>query len=1324
MKYGKIMKKMSLILAVCVWTGTVLAETDYERKARLDGGASRSTKGASTTLTTGSGEGDLSVTVTPYGTFGHSSSGGTASFDPIGPKPRGDSVYESAVYFSPIGGFFHSGDIDGPALPDTVDFTSTSSTRAVSEFDVSGFHVELTQEVTSIENGSSLIQKYRIINNTGSQQSFYLMRHVDGDLLFDDTLQDMGGARENGNLLYEFDSGDNPDEPTTFFGIRSQGGNSIGYRIASYPFKDDLVAEGRAVLNNNVDGDGNGDGLTDSPYDVTLTQGREFTIAPGSAANFHTTTIWGEGAPVADIEWDEERCEELYGESTPIRVVQVVDVDNEKLVAGKPAVVRAYIRMPDESATARQVTGKLYVDDAFVEEVSGMSFPKDYFSDRDSDPSFWDSFLDFFGIRKTKARMIRDGDDTLVFGLGQDLTFDADVHSVRVDVLDEQDNVLLSRLINVTFRDQSQRVMLVRVPVHLQGQDGEEDEAPDREPVERATSFLSSIYPVSDLELEDATIPVILEQKISDIDSEGLSSGDPGWSLTPQGRATRKLLDDLEDKARYAVGHDDWDQMVSDGVFVAVVGLAPDVRGIFYRDSVYGYTWGGRATVQRVDDRVDMTVAHEVGHMAPIYLDDTYGYSGSSAHRDEEEMVGSRAPGHVGAFNPANFNDSSIEGNNHGNYITYEMGAYNLTYTHPTRNIYRRGPLFNSQQGALYGFMGGAALNKFAEINEYDRLCDIFIPSSTRGTKGGRSTKSGGSLLPVGDIAVVRGVIGQDDSVAFLPVRYTETTAGMWRPDSGTHRLVALGAGDVELDSTWFSIAFEIHANGDWEELGSAPFSVPISYSPAVRSFKILDLAGVELARLIPSASAPQVNIQQQAVAAGEMVLSWTASDADNDELVYSLLFSNDGGVTSSILMSGLTNTQMTVSLENLPGSDNAVLTVLASDGYLTGEDQTNPFSIAEHDPEPVIIGLRDGGQVPVGQPVRITGRAFDLDEGMLDNQSLVWKVNDVQEGTGGVMYYTFATVGAYELSLSITDSDGNPGVETITVYAYDEDQTPVADAGADQSRGANTLVVLDGSLSTDPNLDDLQYAWTQIAGPAVQLNGADTVTPTFTMPTLAEDEFLEFELIVSDGANSSVPDTVVVREGAAGVVDDVTDDMDSEQQNWRLNPNTGSLNVDFQLTYNPAQPDKPDLTDAFWVVLPDSANWRLADVSGLTADGRPYFDVTASVEQQLLATYGRTNMQPGDSVTVTVSIFSRDRSIPAIGGVYAIWADPPITEAFKHRFDGNADGVIDDFEILEAVDGWNGGTVDDFGLLEAIELWRAGGYEWDETQGKFVPKN
>ncbi len=73
------------------------------------------------------------------------------------------------------------------------------------------------------------------------------------------------------------------------------------------------------------------------------------------------------------------------------------------------------------------------------------------------------------------------------------------------------------------------------------------------------------------------------------------------------------------------------------------------------------------------------------------------------------------------------------------------------------------------------------------------------------------------------------------------------------------------------------------------------------------------------------------------------------------------------------------------------------------------------------------------------------------------------------------------------------------------------------------------TKVFLSGAASYDPDGDALTYSWTQVEGPAVTLENANTASPSFTAPAGDADVTLRFQLVVSDGNFDSVPAETLV---------------------------------------------------------------------------------------------------------------------------------------------------------------------------------------------------
>jgi hypothetical protein len=112
-------------------------------------------------------------------------------------------------------------------------------------------------------------------------------------------------------------------------------------------------------------------------------------------------------------------------------------------------------------------------------------------------------------------------------------------------------------------------------------------------------------------------------------------------------------------------------------------------------------------------------------------------------------------------------------------------------------------------------------------------------------------------------------------------------------------------------------------------------------------------------------------------------------------------------------------------------------------------------------------------------------------------------------------------------LTTGIHDRAGN-AMEAPRSWSFTTaGEAPVANAGPDQSVETGATVALDGTASFDPDGKPLSYTWTQAGGPDVT-GGAGHLTgpePSFTAPSAAS--ILDFELVVSDGLASSLPDPI-----------------------------------------------------------------------------------------------------------------------------------------------------------------------------------------------------
>ena len=130
-----------------------------------------------------------------------------------------------------------------------------------------------------------------------------------------------------------------------------------------------------------------------------------------------------------------------------------------------------------------------------------------------------------------------------------------------------------------------------------------------------------------------------------------------------------------------------------------------------------------------------------------------------------------------------------------------------------------------------------------------------------------------------------------------------------------------------------------------------------------------------------------------------------------------------------------------------------------------------------------------------------------------------------------------------------VVTAGSTPGTATVTVTARDRNSSaswsfgvtvptppppankaPTAYAGQDIVVNAGEQATLAGQGS-DPDGDDLSYAWQQVLGPTVTLRGANASTAFFTAPSDFDGASVElvFRLCVDDGEANPVCDSVAV---------------------------------------------------------------------------------------------------------------------------------------------------------------------------------------------------
>ncbi len=134
---------------------------------------------------------------------------------------------------------------------------------------------------------------------------------------------------------------------------------------------------------------------------------------------------------------------------------------------------------------------------------------------------------------------------------------------------------------------------------------------------------------------------------------------------------------------------------------------------------------------------------------------------------------------------------------------------------------------------------------------------------------------------------------------------------------------------------------------------------------------------------------------------------------------------------------------------------------------------------------------------------------------------------------TAALTTFTADSDGTYQLSLIVNDGKDSSIADSITIVSSTTNtptnNIPVAQAGLDQNVATNSLVTLDASNSSDADGDELTFLWdfsSLPAGSAATLTSTTTIETSFTTDI---DGTYQLSLIVDDGVDASIADTITI---------------------------------------------------------------------------------------------------------------------------------------------------------------------------------------------------
>jgi hypothetical protein len=214
---------------------------------------------------------------------------------------------------------------------------------------------------------------------------------------------------------------------------------------------------------------------------------------------------------------------------------------------------------------------------------------------------------------------------------------------------------------------------------------------------------------------------------------------------------------------------------------------------------------------------------------------------------------------------------------------------------------------------------------------------------------------------------------------------------------------------------------------------------------------------------------------------------------------------------------------QVTITLNSMTGNEGALFSTVTS-GKITRVEQLSYRPVAN-------AGMNKS--VPEGDVVQLDGSGSYDEDNSPNPITYKWVAPAgivLSDSTIVNPAFTAPNVNVntvFNIKLVVNDGESDSDTSSVAITVLQMNKVPVANAGPDKAVFEGTSVSLNGSLSSDPDLDVISYKWTSLDG--IILFDANSVSTSFIAPQVNADKSYRFKLEVSDGVLYSAPDTIVI---------------------------------------------------------------------------------------------------------------------------------------------------------------------------------------------------
>ena len=309
-------------------------------------------------------------------------------------------------------------------------------------------------------------------------------------------------------------------------------------------------------------------------------------------------------------------------------------------------------------------------------------------------------------------------------------------------------------------------------------------------------------------------------------------------------------------------------------------------------------------------------------------------------------------------------------------------------------------------------------------------------------------------------------------------VSYVEDTPGALSTPNpeGAYRLLVLDSSDQTLVDHPFAVGFNAgHAHGaDSDGANVLPdqseshLILRTAWPDGAAKVELRKGAALLWSQTV-SNNAPTVSVVMPSggtyAAANGVEISWTASDADGDPLLFGLDYSNDNGATWEVIAPSVTGNSYQWTPGYGVGSAMARVRVRASDGILTGNAVSNQFTLTARPPVAYIIDPIAGAQFLEGSQIALKGGSM-TGQGM-DVGSFAWRYDGAAIGSGTTVSFTLEETGVHTFTLNV-DVNGEQASATVAVEVIGDSDRDGLPNEWEQGKQFNPLYTGDADEDAD----------------------------------------------------------------------------------------------------------------------------------------------------------------------------------------------------------------------------------------------------------------